>query len=49
MAGIAASIGDGAGSSGNGSHAVTRSSVTIAVKAPQWLREGKRPEAFIAV
>ncbi len=43
IAGIASSIGEGAGSRANGSQATTRPSSTRAVKAPQCARDGKRP------
>ena len=42
MAGIACSMGDGAGSWANGSQPTTRPSSTRALKAPQWASEGKR-------
>jgi hypothetical protein len=42
IAGIASSMGEGAGSRENGSHPITRPFSTRAVKAPQWASEGKR-------
>ncbi len=47
IAGIAASIGDGAGSRAKGSQRSTRPSSTTAVKAPQWTSDGKRPGSGI--